>query len=122
MSHELFALTVSNLTVHYDKTPVVWDVNLKVPQGKLVGILGPNGAGKSTFIKALLGLVKPVSGAVFFNGKRLNHARGKIAYVPQKEAIDWDFPITVKDLVLMGRYPQLGLFRWVKKEDVKAAL
>ena len=122
MSHDLPALSVSNLTVHYDRTPVVWDVNLTVPQGKLVGILGPNGAGKSTFIKALLGLVKPVSGAVFFCGRRLSHARGKIAYVPQKEAIDWDFPITVIELVLMGRYPKLGLFRWTRKEDTQAAI
>ncbi len=115
------ALHVSNLTVHYDKIPVLWDINLDVPHGKLVGILGPNGAGKSTFIKALLGLIKPVSGSVFFLKKRLREIKGKIAYVPQKEAVDWDFPITVIELVLMGRYPQRGLFRWMKKEDITSA-
>jgi len=115
------ALKVQNLTVHFDGAPALWDIHLEVPRGKFVGILGPNGAGKSTFIKALLGLLKPVSGSVQFFGKTLKTQRGKIAYVPQREAVDWDFPITVKELVLMGRYPKRGLFRWLQKEDVTAA-
>lgn len=115
------ALKVSNLTVRYDKSPALLDINLDVPTGKIVGILGPNGAGKSTLIKALLGLIKPVSGMISFHGKKIKSMRGKIAYIPQKETIDWSFPITVKELVLMGRYPKLGLLRWIKKEDEQAA-
>jgi manganese/zinc/iron transport system ATP- binding protein len=119
--HKSSALKIQGLTVHYDGMPALWDINLEIPRGKIVGIIGPNGAGKSTLIKALLGLVKPVSGAVFLNGKPLQASRGKIAYIPQKESVDWDFPITVKELVLMGRYPKRGLFTWMKKEDKKAA-
>lgn len=111
------ALQVSQLTVNYDETSVLWDVCLNVPQGKLVGIIGPNGAGKSTFIKAILELVHPISGAVKFFGKPFKQVRQKIAYVPQRESVDWDFPITVRNLVLMGRYGNLGLFRWPHKKD-----
>ncbi len=115
------ALSVSGLTVHYDKTPVLWDVNVDVPTGSLVAILGPNGAGKSSFIKAVLGLVVPVTGSIHIMGKPKRRKTAHIAYIPQREAIDWDFPITVRDLVLMGRYPKLGLFRWAKKADILAA-
>src|SRR5262245_33117595 len=95
------AIDLEQLTVFYDKTPVLWDISLKLPQGKLIGLIGPNGAGKSTLIKALLGLVKPVSGRTLFFGMPYKQARQKIAYIPQKESVDWDFPITVKELVLM---------------------
>lgn len=115
------AIEVKGLTVHYDKVCVLWDINLTVPKGKLVGILGPNGAGKSTFIKAVLGIAEPVSGTVQLLGKPLSQVYGKIAYIPQKEAIDWDFPITMRDLVLMGRYPKRGLFQFITKEDQVAA-
>lgn len=111
------ALQVNQLTVNYDKTPVLWDVSLQVPPGKLVGIIGPNGAGKSTFIKAALGLVQPISGKIEFFGKLLKHVRQRVAYVPQRESVDWDFPITVRDLVLMGRYGRLGIFQWPKEAD-----
>lgn len=114
------ALQVYQLTVNYDKTPVLWDVSLSVPQGVLIGIIGPNGAGKSTFIKAILGLVKPLTGKVEFFGQPLKQVRQRVAYVPQRESVDWDFPITVQDLVLMGRYGQLGLFRWPREADLKA--
>src|ERR1700731_3409090 len=105
------AVAVQNLTVHYDDVPALWDITLDLPQGKLIGILGPNGAGKSTFIKTVLGLIQPVSGSVTFFGKSFHEMRGRIAYLPQRESIDWTFPITVKDLVLMGRYPHIGWFR-----------
>lgn len=112
---------VSQLTVNYDKTPVLWDISLSVPKGLMVGIIGPNGAGKSTLIKAALGIVKPMGGKVEFFGKPLKKVRQRVAYVPQRESVDWDFPITVKDLVLMGHYGKLGLFHWPKKKDRLAA-
>lgn len=115
------ALRVNQLTVNYDKTPVLWDVTLSVPQGKLVGIVGPNGAGKSTFIKTALGLLKPISGKVEFFDRPLRDVRLRVAYVPQRESVDWDFPITVRNLVLMGRYGRLGLFRWPRQADYAAA-
>ena len=112
---------VSQLTVNYDKTPVLWDISLAIPAGTMVGIIGPNGAGKSTLIKAALGIVKPLSGKVEFFGQPLKKVRQRIAYVPQRESVDWDFPVTVKDLVLMGRYGKLGLFRRPLEADRIAA-
>lgn len=115
------ALAVRQLTVNYDKTPVLWDISLEIPSGKLVGIVGPNGAGKSTFIKTALGMIKPISGKIEFFNQPLKKVRKRIAYVPQRESVDWDFPITVRDLVLMGRYGRLGLLRWPRKADWAAA-
>src|SRR5919205_4358041 len=90
-----FILDIHHLTVNYDKTPVLWDISLSVPPGVLVGIVGPNGAGKSTLIKAALGLIKPISGRVEFLGQSLKRVRQQVAYVPQRESVDWDFPVTV---------------------------
>ena len=115
------ALMIQHLTVNYDRKPVLWDINLEVPSHHLVGIVGPNGAGKSTLIKTALGLVSPLSGRVLFYGKPLSEVRQRIAYVPQRESVDWDFPITVLDLVLMGRYGRLGLFRRPRQADYEAA-
>lgn len=114
------ALDVDLLTVSYDKTPVLWDVTLSIPQGQLVGIVGPNGAGKSTFIKSILGLVRPIAGTISFLNQPLKAMRQEIAYIPQKEAVDWEFPITVRDLVLMGRYGKLGLFKRPREADYQA--
>lgn len=111
------ALQVHQLNVSYDKTPVLWDVSLEIPQGMLTAIVGPNGAGKSTFIKAALGLVTPISGKVEFFGAPLKQQQLRVGYVPQRESVDWDFPITVRDLVLMGRYGRLGLFKRVREAD-----
>jgi manganese/zinc/iron transport system ATP- binding protein len=115
------ALQIRNLTVNYDKIPVLWDISLTVPQGHLVGIVGPNGAGKSTLVKASLGLVKTLSGRIEFFGKPLKDVRQRVAYVPQRESVDWDFPITAHELVLMGRYGHLGLFRRPREADREAA-
>ncbi len=120
-SHSTSILNVNQLTVNYDKTPVLWDLSLNIPSGVLVGIIGPNGAGKSTFIKAALGLVKPISGRVEFFGQPLKKVRQRVAYVPQRESVDWDFPVTVRDLVIMGRYGRLGLFHRPREADWVAA-
>jgi manganese/zinc/iron transport system ATP- binding protein len=114
-------LEVNQLTVNYDKTPVLWDISLTIPPGVLVGIIGPNGAGKSTLIKAVLGLVKPISGKIEFFGQSLKRVRQRVAYVPQRESVDWDFPVTVRDLVVMGRYGRLGLFHRPREADWAAA-
>lgn len=114
------AVQVSNLSVHYHTLEVLWDINLELAQGHFVGILGPNGAGKSTFLKAVLGLVVPMSGSIRLFGKRFSDVRKRVAYVPQRETIDWDFPITLRELVLMGRYPHITLFSRPKKEDYEA--
>ncbi len=114
------ALTVHQLSVNYEKKAALWDISLKVPKGKLVAIIGPNGAGKSTFIKAILQLVPSISGSVSLFGCPLNQIRKEVAYVPQRESVDWDFPITVKELVLMGRFQEIGLFRRPKAADYEA--
>jgi manganese/zinc/iron transport system ATP- binding protein len=114
-------LEVNQLTVNYDKTAVLWDISLSIPPGVLVGIIGPNGAGKSTLIKSAMGLVKPIAGKVEFLGQPLKRVRQRVAYIPQRESVDWDFPVTVRDLVVMGRYGHLGLFHRPRKEDWKAA-
>jgi len=111
------ALTVNQLSVNYGKTPVLWDISLEIPQGVLVGIIGPNGAGKSTFIKAALGLIQPLSGKVEFFGESLKKMRQRVAYVPQRESVDWEFPVTVRDLVMMGRYGRLGLWHRPRRAD-----
>lgn len=104
-------LDVHDLTVAYHHRPVLWDVDLQVAGPRLVGIVGPNGAGKSTLIKAILGLVPLASGSVSAFGDRVARQRKRIGYVPQRESVDWDFPINVLDVVLMGTYGRLGWFR-----------
>lgn len=113
-------LEVEQLTVNYEKTSVLWDINFAIPEKKIVGILGPNGAGKSTLLKTLLGLLKPLSGLISFFGKPLSQVRKKVGYVPQRSSVDWDFPITAFDLVMMGRYGKMGLLKWASKEDKEA--
>lgn len=121
MDAESYALTVDQLTINYEKCPAIWDISLEIPKGMLVGIIGPNGAGKSTLLKGILDLVKPLSGKVSFFGEPLQKVRQRVGYIPQRETVDWDFPITVKDLILMGRYGKMGLFRWPREADYKAA-
>lgn len=111
------ALTMHQLSVNYEKTPVLWDISLEIPKGKLVAIVGPNGAGKSTFLKTALGLIKPIAGSVAFFGESLKKVRRRVAYVPQRESVDWDFPITVFDLVLMGRYGRKGILSRPNRQD-----
>ncbi len=116
------ALKVDHLTVNYDQISVLWDISFTVPKGKLVAIIGPNGAGKSTFLKAILGLTRSLSGQIQILGSSKKSQIKKVAYLPQRESIDWNFPITVEELVLQGRYPKLGLFKRIRKADREAAL
>lgn len=102
------ALSITNLTVEYNSKPVLHNVSAVIPAGILLAIVGPNGAGKSTLIKSIVELVKPTSGTITIFGKSYTTQRKQIAYVPQRISIDWDFPITVFDVVLMGRYGHLG--------------
>ena len=113
---------VEDLTMAYRETPVLWDIDLDVPEHVRCAIVGPNGAGKSTLLKGILGLVKPVSGAVQLWGKPLSAVQKEIAYVPQRGSVHWDFPTTVFDVVLIGRYAHLGLVRRPGKEDRARAM
>ncbi|WP_088013846.1 metal ABC transporter ATP-binding protein [Gottfriedia acidiceleris] len=114
MSH---SITIDELYVSYLGNPVIQEVSFEVEQGKLVGIIGPNGAGKSTLIKAILELIPRDKGSIKINGGSIRANRKLIAYVPQRNHIDWDFPITVLDVVLLGTFPHLGFFRKPKKNE-----
>lgn len=116
------ALEVHDLTVAFDRKPVLWNVDLTLPQGKLVGIIGPNGAGKSTLIKAVMGLLPLSSGYVKIFDQPIDEIRKRVSYVPQRESVDWDFPASVLDIVLMGRYAKLGLFKRPRKADRDVAI
>jgi manganese/zinc/iron transport system ATP- binding protein len=105
------ALEVTDLTVAYRDKPVLWDVDLTVPQGTLMAIVGPNGAGKTTLIKATLGLVRPAAGQTLIFGSPYAEQRRLVGYVPQRGSVDWDFPTSVLDVVMMGRYASLGWLR-----------
>ncbi|MGE3803182.1 MAG: metal ABC transporter ATP-binding protein [Gemmataceae bacterium] len=105
------AVEVTDLTVAYRDKPVLWDVDVTVPPGVLMAIVGPNGAGKTTLIKAILGLIRPAAGQALVFGKPYTEQRHLVAYVPQRGTVDWDFPTSVLDVVLMGCYGALGWFR-----------
>ncbi|WP_068618912.1 metal ABC transporter ATP-binding protein [Paenibacillus tuaregi] len=104
-------LEIRGLSAAYQKKPVLRDISFTAPEGSLIGIIGPNGAGKSTLIKAVLGLIPRLSGDVTIYGKPYAQQRKIIGYVPQRESIDWDFPTSALDVVMMGRYGHLGWFR-----------
>jgi manganese/zinc/iron transport system ATP- binding protein len=105
-------LDIHDVTVAYHRKPVLWDVDLAIDRPQLAAIVGPNGAGKSTLIKAVLGLVPMASGRVEVFGQPVARVRQRIGYVPQRESVDWDFPVSVLDVVLMGTYGQLG---WIRR-------
>ena len=121
MSQHNYPIQIHDMTIAYHKKPVLWDVDLDVPEGKLVGIIGPNGAGKSTMIKAIMELVPKASGWVRVYGKEYGEMRKIIGYVPQRESVDWDFPICPLDVVLMGRYGHIGWMRRPGKQDRELA-
>ncbi|WP_406589171.1 metal ABC transporter ATP-binding protein [Bacillus atrophaeus] len=117
----MYPVDIENVTVAYHKKPVLQDISMQVPEGKLIGIIGPNGAGKSTLIKAILGLIPRASGDVSIYGKTYSKQRKKIGYVPQRGSVDWDFPTNALDVVLMGRYGHIGWLKRPKKSDVGLA-
>ncbi|MBB6632983.1 metal ABC transporter ATP-binding protein [Cohnella thailandensis] len=115
-------LAVENLTVAYRKKPVVRGVTFEAAEGELIGIIGPNGAGKSTLIKAILGLVPSLEGDVRIYGRPYGQQRKRVGYVPQRESVDWDFPTHALDVVTMGRYGHLGMFKRPGKQEKEIAL
>lgn len=121
MNERSLPLAVQDLTVAYHRKPVIWDVDLEIPEGKLVGIVGPNGAGKSTLLKACLNLIPRTSGKVSIYGSTYEKYRKRVGYVPQRESVDWDFPVSALDVVAMGTYANLGWFRRVNKRSKSLA-
>lgn len=106
------AVQVDHLTVSYGPSPALLDISFQLEPGQLVGVIGPNGSGKSTLIKAILGIMKPDLGEVRLFGVPCEKARRSVAYVPQRGAVDWDFPVTVEQVVMMGRYGQIPWWAW----------
>jgi len=112
-------IDIKGLSVSYDRKRVLSNIFLKIERGKTYGLIGPNGAGKSTLFKSILGLIEPNTGTITIDDKTIENNHRRIAYVPQKDDIDWDFPATVRDVVMMGRYPHKKLFQRMTKEDKK---
>ncbi len=108
-------LSIHDMTVAYHRKPVLWDVDFDAPEGQLIGIVGPNGAGKSTLLKAVLDLVPKASGRVLIYGRPYRQQRSIVAYVPQRESVDWDFPVSALDVVAMGTYGKIGWVRPVRR-------
>jgi manganese/zinc/iron transport system ATP- binding protein len=112
LMNDLTAVDVMDLTVAYHDKPVLWDVDVRIPEGILMGIMGPNGAGKSTLLKTILGMIRPSAGQIFIYGKPIREMLHQVGYVPQRGSVDWDFPTTVLDVVMMGTYGRLG---WIRR-------
>ena len=116
------AVHVEDLTVSYHGKPVLWDIDVNIPPGVMAAIVGPNGAGKSTLIKAILDLVKPTAGHVCIYGEPYRRQRRRVGYVPQRSSVDWDFPTTALDVVMMGLYGRLGWIRWPGRAERERAM
>jgi len=116
------AISIKDLTVSYEDKKILSNINMEIPKGKLIGIIGPNGGGKSTFIKGILNIVKKNSGIIKFQGEDYKKYLKKIAYIPQRDTVDWDFPTTVLDVVIMGSYGRLGLFKSPGKKEKEEAI
>ena len=115
------ALEVHNLTVSYNRRPVLWDIDFELPEGQLIGVIGPNGSGKTTLLKSIMGLIPLSSGYVRLFDRPLEEVRARISYVPQRESVDWDFPTNVFDVALMGRYRRSNLLRRLRGDDRRIA-
>lgn len=118
---EKVAVHVEDMTMAYREQPVLWDIDLDIAEASRTAIIGPNGAGKSTMMKGILNLMKPLSGKVEILGVPYHKVYRKIAYIPQTSSVNWDFPSTVEDVVLMGRYVHLGWIKRPSKEDRRLA-
>lgn len=110
-------ILVEGLSVSYERKRVLTNIYLRIERGQIYGVIGPNGAGKSTLFKAILGLVEIASGKVSINGTSIEKQRKQVAYIPQKEDVDWQFPATVGDIVRMGRYPHKKLLQRLNRQD-----
>ena len=109
------AIEIHDLTMAYREKPVLWDIDLSIPKGSLCSVIGPNGAGKSTLLGCILGTYKPANGWIKIFDVPRDQSQELIGFVPQRESVDWDFPIQVLDVVMMGTYRSLGWFRWPGK-------
>jgi len=116
------AIHLRDVTVSYREKPVLRSISMNVPKGQIVGVVGPNGAGKSTLLKTMLGLIEPDAGEIRYHGQPILESRQLLGYVPQTEAVDWDFPVTVLDVVMMGHYGRLGWFRRPGKRHREEAM
>lgn len=116
------SIEVHNLSVAYNRIPVLWDIDFELPKGQIIGIVGPNGSGKSTLLKAIMGLIPISSGYAKIFEKDLSKVRDRVAYIPQRESIDWNFPATVEDVVRMGRYKKGKLFSRLSQIDKQLSL
>lgn len=116
------AIETHNLTVSYHRKPVLWDIDFELPEGKLIGIIGPNGSGKTTLLKSIMGLIPAAGGYVKIFDRPIEEVRPRISYVPQRESVDWDFPVSVLDVALMGRYRPGRLLRRLSAEDRAIAM
>jgi manganese/zinc/iron transport system ATP- binding protein len=111
------ALDIHNITLAYNAQPVIVNITFSVPQGVMCALIGPNGAGKTSLLKAMVDLIKPVTGTIRVLGKPYTETRSRVAYVPQRSTVDWDFPTTVFDVVMMGCYQSIGWFKWPSKQN-----
>lgn len=119
---EAGSIEVHNLTVTYGGAPVLWDIDFTLPKGQIIGVIGPNGSGKTTLLKSMMGLIEPASGYVKIFDQPLDKVRERVAYVPQRESVDWDFPASVYDVVEMGRYRKNNLLRRLQSSDKEIVL
>ena len=117
-----YAIAVEDLTMAYGEKPVLWDIDMHVPEGTLMAIVGPNGAGKTTLIKSILGLVKPAAGRILIYDRPYAERRKLVGYVPQRGSVDWDFPTSVLDVAVMGRYGNLGWLRRPGQREKEMAM
>jgi len=115
-------LSVYDLTVAYHRKPVIWDLGFDIPAGSLVGIVGPNGAGKTTLLKAVMDLIPRASGRIRVFGKGYRQSRHRVGYVPQRESVDWDFPVDALDVVSMGLFSKIGWCLPVRAQHRQAAM
>jgi len=111
------AITFAHVTIAYREIPIIWNLNATIPQGVLLAVVGPNGAGKTTLLKSIIGMITPIAGTIKIFDSPLSQARSRIAYIPQRSTIDWNFPATVVDIVIMGRYATRGWFKRMSPSD-----